>query len=68
MWNMVESIVVLVVIGVAAAILACRAKKTVNGESCGECRHDNSCTAQSLDSLSPADKTDDDEDSDDEDA
>ncbi|MCP4378255.1 MAG: hypothetical protein GY794_19025 [bacterium] len=59
---MVESIIVLVAIGVAAALLACRAKKTVDGEGCGECKHDNSCSAHSLDSLSSADKADDDQD------
>ncbi|MDP6544949.1 MAG: hypothetical protein QGH60_13230 [Phycisphaerae bacterium] len=52
---MFESIIVLVVIGVAAAFLACRAKKTLSGEDGCGCGKEKSCAVKSLDSLSAAD-------------
>ena len=65
MWKIFESIIVLVAIGVAAALLACRAKKTLSGaDGCG-CGKDKSCPVKSLDSLSDdaaAEEEDDDDD------
>ena len=56
MWNYVEAIVVMVAIAVAAAWLACRAKKTLSGEEgCGGCGNEKDCAATSLDSLSSSD-------------
>jgi hypothetical protein len=55
MWNYVEAIVVLVAIAVAAALLACRAKKTLSGDSDCACGQDVCCSATSLDSLSTSD-------------
>ncbi len=51
MWHWIESIIVLVAIGVAAALLACRAKKTLSGEEGCGCGHEKECAAGSLDSL-----------------
>ena len=62
MWNMLESIIVLVAIGVAAALLACRAKKTLSGaDSCG-CGKEKDCTLKSLDALSSGDAAEEDDD------
>ena len=55
MWEYVESIIVLVVIAVAAAWLACRTKKTLSGNDDCACGHDVCCSATSLDSLSADD-------------
>jgi len=52
MWTMFESIIVLVAVGVAAALLACRAKKTLSGDDGCECGKDKSCPVKSLDALS----------------
>jgi len=52
MWKLFESIIVLVVIGVAAALLACRAKKTLSGEDGCGCGKEKSCKLTSLDALS----------------
>ena len=57
MWTYVESIIVLVVIAVAAAWLACRAKKSLSGNDDCACGHDVCCSATSLDSLSTDDET-----------
>jgi len=51
MWNWIEPIIVLVAIAVAAALLACRAKKTLSGEDGCGCGHGEKCCASSLDSL-----------------
>ncbi|MBT3201610.1 MAG: hypothetical protein HN350_17040 [Phycisphaerales bacterium] len=51
MWNYVESIIVLVAIGVAAAWLACRAKKTLSGQDDCACGKDVCCSATALDAL-----------------
>ncbi|MDP6635631.1 MAG: hypothetical protein QGG42_12070 [Phycisphaerae bacterium] len=57
MWKLFESIIVLVAIGIAAALLACRAKKTLTGkDGCG-CGKSNSCTLTSLDALSSDDSS-----------
>ena len=60
MWSYIESIIVLVAIGVAAAWLACRAKKTLSGDEDCACGHDVCCSAKSLDSLSAADDAEED--------
>ncbi len=61
---MLESIIVLVTIGVAAALLACHAKKTLSGaDGCG-CGKDKGCAVKSLDALfsgDTAEEYDDDE-------
>jgi len=56
MWTWIESIIVLVVIGVAAALLACRAKKKLDGDDSCACGND-VCCAKSLDSLSEEDES-----------
>jgi hypothetical protein len=61
MWNWIEPIIVLVAIAVAAALLACRAKKTLSGEEGCGCGHEKECPASALDSLFVEDgETDDD--------
>ena len=63
MWKLFESIVVLVVIGVAAALLACRAKKTLSGDAgCDGCGKDKCRTVIPLDSLLPNRKAEEDDD------
>ena len=62
MSKLLESIIVLVAIGVAAALLACRAKKTLSGEDGCGCGKEKSCAAKSLDSLSSADAAEEDDD------
>ena len=52
MWTWIEPIIVLVAIALAAAFLACRAKKTLSGEDGCGCGHEKECAATSLDSLS----------------
>jgi len=51
MWNYVEAIIVLVAIAVAAAWLACRAKKTLSGQDDCACGKDVCCSSTSLDAL-----------------
>ncbi|MBL7220644.1 MAG: hypothetical protein ISS69_11065 [Phycisphaerae bacterium] len=67
MWTMFESIIVLVAIGVAAALLACRAKKTLSGDDGCGCGKDKGCPVKSLDALS-SDGVAEEEDDDDGDA
>ena len=68
MWKIFESIIVLVAIGVAAALLACRAKKTLSGaDGCG-CGKEKSCPVKSLDALSSDDTAAEDDDDDENDA
>jgi|GEM_PF-4392773 len=71
MWKLFESIVVLVAIGVAAALLACRAKKTLDGaggaDGCGGCGKEKSRTVIPLDSLLPKNETEEEDDDDDDD-
>ena len=63
MWKFVESIIVLVVIAVTAAWLACRAKKTLSGEDgCGGCGKEKSCKPTSLDTLSSGHTAEEDDD------
>ena len=57
MQTFIESMIVLVVIAVAAALLACRAKKTLSGEDGCACGHGDECCATSLDSLSTEDES-----------
>jgi len=64
MWKLFESIVVLVAIGVAAALLACRAKKTLSGENGCECGKDKCRTVIPLDSLLPSHKAEEEDDND----
>jgi hypothetical protein len=64
MWKIFESIIVLVAIGVAAALLACRAKKTLSGEDGCGCGKEKSCAVKSLDSLSAGDTAEEDDDDD----
>lgn len=61
MWIFIESIIVLVAIGVAAALLACRAQKSLSGEDGCGCGKKNSCAAGALDSLSSGDSDDQDD-------
>ena len=63
MWKLFESIIVLVAIGVAAAFLACRAKKTLGGEDGCGCGNEKGCTLKSLDSLSSGDTAAEEDDS-----
>ena len=58
MWTMIESIIVLVAIAVAAALLACRAKKTLSGDADCACGEDVCCSATLLDSLFDNDESD----------
>jgi hypothetical protein len=58
---LLESIIVLVAIGVAAAFLACRAKKALGGEDGCGCGKEKSCTARSLDKLSSGDNAEEDD-------
>ena len=61
---MFESIIVLVAIGVAAALLARRAKKTLSGaDGCG-CGKDKDCALKSLDALSDDAAAEEDDDDD----
>ncbi len=64
MWKIFESIIVLVAIGVAAALLACRAKKTLSGEEGCGCGKDKSCPVKSLDALSSGDSAEEEDDDD----
>ena len=64
MWKLFESIIVLVAIGVAAALLACRAKKTLSGDAGCGCGKDKSCAVKSLDALSAGDTAEEDDDDD----
>ena len=62
MWKIFESIIVLVAIGVAAALLACRAKKALSGaDGCG-CGKEKSCAVKSLNALSDDAAGEDDDD------
>jgi len=58
MW---ESAVVLVIVGVAAALLACRARKTLSGKGGCGCGKGPDCPVSSVDSLSADDSGVDDE-------
>jgi len=51
MWKLIESIIVIVAIAVAAAFLACRAKKTLSGEDGCGCGNESGCGAGAIDAL-----------------